>query len=305
LGVGWALLSSTLGWSRFTMDWIAPFGDIFINLLKLIAVPLVLFSIISGVAGMSDVTKLGRLGIRTLLIYLATTMTAVLIGLAIVNIAKPGALADDDQRLRNRIDYELWVRETTGVERPLDGQCFSCEEVNRAVVEQVMAARQAGGADDWIGEKVQQARATKDAGPLQFLVDMVPSNIFLSFNNTLMLQVIFFAIFFGITLLMIPGDRAGPVTAFMNGCNEVFMKMVDLVMEAAPFFVFALMAGVVARMAGDDPGAVVELFKGLAGYGVTVVVGLAILLFLIYPVLLSVVLRRNVYGRFLRAISPA
>ncbi|MCB0817666.1 MAG: dicarboxylate/amino acid:cation symporter [Flavobacteriales bacterium] len=305
LGVGWALLSSTLGWSRFTMDWIAPFGDIFINLLKLIAVPLVLFSIISGVAGMSDVTKLGRLGIRTLLIYLATTMTAVLIGLAIVNIAKPGALADDDQRLRNRIDYELWVRETTGVERPLDGQCFSCEEANRAVVEQVMAARQAGGADDWIGEKVQQARATKDAGPLQFLVDMVPSNIFLSFNNTLMLQVIFFAIFFGITLLMIPGDRAGPVTAFMNGCNEVFMKMVDLVMEAAPFFVFALMAGVVARMAGDDPGAVVELFKGLAGYGVTVVVGLAILLFLIYPVLLSLVLRRNVYGRFLRAISPA
>ena len=305
LGVGWALLSSTLGWSRFTMDWIAPFGDIFINLLKLIAVPLVLFSIISGVAGMSDVTKLGRLGIRTLLIYLATTMTAVLIGLAIVNIAKPGALADDDQRLRNRIDYELWVRETTGVERPLDGQCFSCEEANRAVVEQVMAARQAGGADDWIGEKVQQARATKDAGPLQFLVDMVPSNIFLSFNNTLMLQVIFFAIFFGITLLMIPGDRAGPVTAFMNGCNEVFMKMVDLVMEAAPFFVFALMAGVVARMAGDDPGAVVELFKGLAGYGATVVVGLAILLFLIYPVLLSVVLRRNVYGRFLRAISPA
>ena len=305
LGVGWALLSSTLGWSRFTMDWIAPFGDIFINLLKLIAVPLVLFSIISGVAGMSDVTKLGRLGIRTLLIYLATTMTAVLIGLVIVNVAKPGALADDDQRLRNRIDYELWVRETTGVERPLDGQCFSCDEANRAVVEQVMAARQAGGADDWIGEKVQQAKATKDAGPLQFLVDMVPSNIFLSFNNTLMLQVIFFAIFFGITLLMIPGDRAGPVTAFMNGCNEVFMKMVDLVMEAAPFFVFALMAGVVARMAGDDPGAVVELFKGLAGYGVTVVVGLAILLFLVYPVLLSLVLRRNVYGRFLRAISPA
>src|SRR5690606_26039675 len=106
----------------------------------------------------------------------------------------------------------------------------------------------------------------KKQGPLQFRVDIVPSNIFLSFNNTLMLQVIFFAIFFGIMLLLVPASSSGPVNAFMIGCNDVFMKMVEVVMMAAPYFVFALMTGVVARMAGDDPAAVAELFKGLAGY---------------------------------------
>ena len=92
----------------------------------------------------------------------------------------------------------------------------------------------------------------------------------------LMLQVIFFAIFFGIVLLMIPATTAAPVIALMNGLNEVFMKMVDVVMKAAPWFVFALMAGVVSRIAGDDPAAVVELFKSLAGYSITVVLGLAL-----------------------------
>ncbi|MCB0794788.1 MAG: dicarboxylate/amino acid:cation symporter [Flavobacteriales bacterium] len=304
LGVGWALLSSRLGWSAFTIDWIAPFGDIFINLLKLIAVPLVLFSIISGVAGMSDVTKLGKLGVRTLLIYLATTMTAILVGLALVNLIRPGEMADDEQRLRNRIDYELWVASEGSVERPIDGVCMSCDPAN---TELVQAVREARGSEEgeWVSEKIDQASRTKEQGPLQFLVDMVPSNIFLSFNNTLMLQVIFFAIFFGITLLLIPGEKAGPVVGFMNGCNEVFMKMVDLVMEAAPFFVFALMAGVVARMSGDDPGAAIELFKGLSAYGLVVLLGLALILFVIYPIALSLVLRRNVYGRFFKSMGPA
>jgi Na+/H+-dicarboxylate symporter len=91
----------------------------------------------------------------------------------------------------------------------------------------------------------------------------------------------------------------------MNGCNEVFMKLVDVIMMAAPFFVFALMTGVVARMAGDNPASVLELFKSLAGYAITVVLGLLIILFVIYPVLMSLLTRRNVYRHFLRAMSPA
>ena len=304
-GVAWALLSSFLGWSRFTIDWIAPFGDIFINLLKLIAVPLVLFSIIAGVAGMSDITKLGKLGFRTLAIYIGTTMVAITIGLLVVNIIQPGRFTDDTQRLRNRIDYELWVQQTAHVDRPLDGICMSCDPANRELVAQVAEARQSTPPDEWVTGKVEAAISTKEQGPLQFLVDMVPSNIFLSFNNSLMLQVIFFAIFFGITLLYIPEGSKGPVVGLVNGMNDVFMKMVDLVMQAAPYFVFALMAGVVARLAGDDVGAVGELFKGLAGYGVTVLLGLALVLFVIYPVLLSTVLRRNVIKRFFKAMSPA
>ena len=304
-GTGWAVMSSFLGWSSFTMDWIAPFGDIFINLLKLIAIPLVLFSIISGVSGLSDITKLGRTGLGMLALYLTTTFIAVSIGLLVVNVIKPGEFADDAQRLKNRITYELWVNDTPSVEKPKDGRCLSCDPANKAIVAEVTAAQGRVPADAKIASVMDQARNTKQSSPLQFLVDMVPSNIFLSFNNALMLQVIFFAIFFGIVLLMIPAEAAGPVSALMNGLNEVFMKMVDVVMKAAPWFVFALMAGVVSRIAGDDPAAVIELFKSLAGYSITVVIGLALVVFVIYPTVMTMLMRRNVFRRFLKAIAPA
>ncbi len=302
-GVGYAILSSFLGWSEFNLRWIDPFGTIFINLLKLIAVPLVLFSIITGVAGMGEVAKLGRLGIRTLALYLGTTVIAVGIGLLAVNLMNPGTWGDDDKRIANRINYELWVQETAHVDRPLDGKCLGCEPEYRALRDSIATVRGNTEPNDWAraGEAVKGVKP----GPLQFLVDIVPSNIFLSFNETLMLQVIFFAIFFGIMLLMIPAASAAPVNAFMSGCNDIFMKMVEVVMMAAPYFVFALMTGVVARMAGDDPGAVLELFKGLAGYMLCVVAGLALIVFVIYPALMTAMMRRNVFRRFLRAMSPA
>ena len=305
LGIVWAILSSTLGWTAFTLDWIAPFGDIFINLLKLIAIPLVLFSIISGVSGLSDVAKLGRTGLGMLGLYLITTVIAVSIGLLMVNLIKPGEMANDDQRIRNRITYELWVNNTPSVDKPKDGRCLSCDPANKRIVDEVLAARQQTTPDAWLTSKVEQARSTTSTSPLQFLVDMVPSNIFLSFNDALMLQVIFFAIFFGVVLLLIPATSATPVISLVNGLNDVFMTMVDVVMKAAPFFVFALMAGVVSRIAGDDPSAVVQLFKSLAGYSVTVVLGLALVVFVVYPTAMTVLMRRNVFRRFLKAISPA
>ena len=108
-GVVWALLSSYLGFSGFTVDYVLPFGDIFINLLKLIAVPLVLFSIITGVTGLSDVSSLGRIGFKTVVIYLTTTVIAITVGLTLVNLIKPGTSTAGDQRIVNRISYELWV----------------------------------------------------------------------------------------------------------------------------------------------------------------------------------------------------
>ncbi len=305
LGIGWAVLSSFLGWSRFTLDWLAPFGDIFINLLKLIAVPLVLFSIISGVSGLSDLSKLGRTGLGMLALYLTTTFVAITVGLVLVNLVRPGEWGDDDQRLRNRITYELWVNNTPTVEKPKDGKCLSCEPANRSLVEEVATGQGQVAPDAWLTGKLEQTKAVTQPGPLKFLVDMVPSNIFLSFNDALMLQVIFFALFFGVVLVMLPASSSGPVAALVNGMNEVFMKMVDVVMKAAPFFVFALMAGVVSRIAGDDPGAVLQLFKSLAGYSLTVVLGLAIVVFLIYPLTMSLLMRRNIFIRFLKAISPA
>lgn len=305
LGVIYAIIAASLGWGSFTRDWIAPFGDIFINLLKLIAVPLVLFSIISGVAGMSDVTRLGNLGIRTLGLYLATTVIAVGLGLLVVNLIKPGRTSDDDLRLRNRINYELWVTETSGVDRPLDGRCFMCETENAALVQEIRTARSTEVPDEWVQRALQSAESTKARGPLQFLVDIVPDNIFLSFTTSSMLQVIFFGIFFGIMLLMIETKFSDPVIGFVNGANEVFMKMVEVVMRAAPFFVFALMAGVIARMAGDDPAAVIGIFKALLTYSITVLIGLVIIVVVIYPSILSLFMRKPIFKKFARAISPA
>ncbi|MFT7377026.1 MAG: Na+/H+-dicarboxylate symporter, partial [Sphingobacteriales bacterium] len=129
LGVIWALLSSYLGWSKFTIDWISPFGTIFINVLKLIAVPLVLFSIIKGITGLTDASSLGRMGMKTLLMYLITTITAVSLGLTLVNVFQPGTLMGEGQRLENRKNYELFVAQTDGVEL-IDNQVLSEGSLN-------------------------------------------------------------------------------------------------------------------------------------------------------------------------------
>ncbi|MEQ9304026.1 MAG: cation:dicarboxylase symporter family transporter, partial [Marinoscillum sp.] len=259
LGVVYAFISSAMGWNEFTINWIDPFGTIFIRLLKFIAVPLVLFSIISGVSGLSDVTKLGRIGAKTLGIYLVTTVSAVAIGLFLVNIVKPGDYIDQDSRVKNRIAYELWVNETTGV-KPKDSKDFLSDPQYEEVVAEVTNNPDYTTPKADVSDKMEAAAETKDAPPLQFIVDMVPENIIESIaNNKLMLQVIFFAIFFGITLVLIPGESAKPVIEFINGINEVFLKMVELVMKAAPFFVFALLAGVIAKMA-DTPAEVFEIF---------------------------------------------
>ena len=305
LGVIFALLSSWLGWSEFTINWIDPFGKIFINLLKLIAVPLVLFSIIKGISGLTDVSRLGRMGAKTLFMYLITTVSAVGLGLVLVNIIQPGTLLDDEQRIDNRLAYEVWVESRADVELK-DGQCFMCRPELSDRTTSAREVLKAEPIDAKVASKMQSARKTKDAGPLQFLVDMVPSNIFLSLNNNgLMLQVIFFAIFFGLTLLMIPKEQAQPMIMFVDSANEVFLKMVDIVMKGAPFFVFALLAGVISKMAGDDPGAVIEIFKGLGWYSLTVVIGLGLLVFVLYPTLATLFIKNVNYTGFFKAISPA
>ena len=105
LGVVWAISSSYLGWSEFTLNWIDPWGKIFINLLKMIAVPIVLFSLIKGVSELADISKLGRLGFKTLGIYVVTTVIAVTLGLSLVNIFKPGNALSQGQKIENRIQY--------------------------------------------------------------------------------------------------------------------------------------------------------------------------------------------------------
>lgn len=304
VGIIYAFISSSLGWNKFTIDWIDPFGQIFIRLLKFIAVPLVLFSIISGISGLSDISRLGKMGLKTLVLYLITTVSAVSVGLFLVNSVKPGTHMEEDQRIKNRISYELWAN-ANGIDLK-DGKNLLADPDYRDLVAEVSNNPDYDYDQDVnVKSRMQSAAATKGAGPLQFIVDMVPENIILSIsNNRLMLQVIFFAIFFGITLVLIPRERAQPVIDFISSINSVFLKMVELVMRAAPFFVFALLAGVIAKMA-DTPREVFEIFKGLGSYSITLTVGLAFMVFIFYPLIATIFIKKINYPRFFRNISPA
>ena len=310
-GVVFAIISANAGWSAFTLDWIAPWGRIFINLLKLIAVPMVLFSIIMGVVSLGDTSKLGRMGAKTLGMYLITTFFAVGVGLVLVNLLQPGTVMDEDQRVDNRIRYELWVESTPGVEI-LDGKDYLNDPNYKTNVNRVAAQSEAEAEALKDNKKLQAKMATRDqqkeSGPLQFLEDMVPSNLFYALHKgngkSEMLQIIFFAIFFGVVLIMIPKDKATPVIKVVDGLNEIFVKMVIVVMRAAPFFVFALLAGTVSDLAGDDPKAVLEIFKGLSWYSIVVVIGLMLMVVLVYP-MLAKFLARIGYGHFFKSMGAA
>lgn len=303
-GICWALLSSSLGWSEFTINWIDPFGTIFIKLLKMIAVPLILFSIISGIASLPDTSRLGKLGAKTIAAYIGTTVLAVSTGLFLVNLIQPGKTIDMDERVNNRISYELWAQEE-GVEI-LDGKCFLCDDKYADKVAKIQATGAYAEVDAKVIEKMETVKSTKSSGPLQFLIDFIPSNVIKSIgSNSVMLQVIFFALFFGIALTFIPKEKAQPVIAFVDGANEIFLKMVDWIMQAAPFFVFALLAGTVSKMAGNDPSAVVEIFKGLSWYSLVVVLGLAVMIFGFYPLFIKIWAKGLSYFDFLKGINSA
>jgi Na+/H+-dicarboxylate symporter len=311
LGVIYSFISSSLGWNSFTVDWIDPFGKIFIRILKFIAVPLVLFSIISGVASLKDVTTLGRMGAKTLLFYLATTVFAIGVGLLLVNVIKPGNFIEEEQRIKNRVKYELWVEETTGG-LPKDGRSFLKDPKFKTQLESALSMseidelkKKVSDTPDKVKDRVKTANKTKNDGPLKFVVDMVPENVILSVsNNKLMLQVIFFAIFFGLTLALLPRERTKTLVELIDATNDVFLKMVDLIMKAAPFFVFCLLAGVIARMA-DTPGEVLEIFKSLSSYSITVVLGLGFMIFGVYPLIGKLFVKSFIYSKFFKDISPS
>jgi len=304
LGIIWALISSSLGWSTFTINWIAPFGTIFINLLKLIAVPLVLFSIINGVAGIGDPSSLGRMGGKTLLSYLITTLLAVGVGLILVNIVKPGERIEESSRIDNRISYELWAQ-SEGIAIK-DGISFLGKPEYKDRVEAMTRKEQSKTTNEAVNSGLKTVAKNEKSGPLKPLVDLVPSNVFKSLtDNGSMLQIIFFSLFFGISLLFIPESKSAPVMQFVDGAMEVFLKMIDIVMQTAPFFVFALLAGVISKMAGDDVGKVVEIFKGLSWYSITVFVGLLLMVFFIYPLIVRLLVKVIPYKGFFKAMGLA
>ena len=301
LGIVYAWMSIQFGWNEFTLNWIQPFGDIFINLLKLIAVPLVLFSIISGVASLGDMRKLGRMGIKTLALYLTTTMFAVIVGLTLVNVFKPGDHASETLREANRIRYELW-RDANDIVR-LDEINFTQNPEFEEIVATIKS--ESTEHNEWVSDKLTKADKTKNSGPLQALVDVVPKNIFQSLSDMQMLQIIFFAIFFGVVVTGLKDEQKGTVVRAVVALNEVFVQMVWVVMKIMPLFVFALMAGQIVKAAGTDPEHFQQLLTFLLRYSLVVVLGLAIMAFLIYPLIITLFVKKMTWKQFTSGMRDA
>ncbi len=257
-GVLFAFILIQFAWGKdIIVDWIKPFGTIFINLLKLIAVPLILASLIKGISDLKDISKLSKMGGRTIGLYILTTVIAVSIGLVIVNIIKPGSFISEQTRTELVASYTA--------------------DAN---------------------SKIEAANKQSEVGPLQSLIDIVPDNIIkASADNGNMLQVIFFAVIFGIAMILLPEDKSKPVKDFFDSFNEIILKMIDLIMLFSPFGVFALLAAIVA----ESPS--LDLFKALGMYGLTVIIGL-ILVMSFYLFLVKVFAKKSPKF-FINGIYPA
>ena len=303
LGGVYAWFAVANNWIHFTMDYINPFGNIFINLLKMIAVPLVLFSIISGIISLKDITQLGRMGIKTLCLYLVTTLFSVSLGLVYVNIVKPGENQSLEIRTEKRIEYEIWLSENPHVERVDDINFLSDPNFSEKIAE-VRARIKGEEITGWVADKVNKRAKEKTKGPLSALEDVFSSNIFRSLTDSKMLQIIFFGILFGAVLSIIPKEKAKPVMDLVEGLNEVFVKMVMVIMKAMPFFVFALMAGQIVKAAGSDPDKFTELMKFYLWYGGVVIAGLVTMAFIFYPIIVKIFTGLG-FRKFLRSVKDA
>ena len=264
LGLVYGVVAASAGWGQFTSDWVAPFGTIFLNLLQLIAVPLILASLIVGVASLGDLEQLSRIGGKTLGIYILTTTIALVIGLVLVNTLQPGRTVPQEMR--------------TQLEQKYQGD---------------------------IEQNMEVAEQAEGRGPLQPLVDIVPSNFFESASdNGNMLQVVFVALFLGVVLLLLPGEKSEPLLAVFDSLFEAIIKAVEIIMLTAPVGVFGLLADAITSIAAESPADLASLLGALGFYCLTVVIGLAIMVFVVYPIFMRLFTSISIADYF-RAIAPA
>ncbi|MGE0017880.1 MAG: dicarboxylate/amino acid:cation symporter [Bacteroides sp.] len=257
-GIATGMLFISFGQGEVVQLWIKPWGNIFIRMLQLIAVPLVLVSLIKGVTGIEDIRRFSQIGLKALLIYMSTTVCAILVGLALVLSVKPGNFVD------------------------------------AAVASQMKESYQ-----HVVNEKMSAAESTSEQGPLSFLNDIVPDNLFAaSSNNSKMLQVIFFAIFFGIAAISLPKEKTKAVLKVVDSLYDIILKMVDYIIRFAPYGVFALMAALVA-----DNSSNLSIFAALGMYTLTVIAGLLLLIFVFYPLLIHLFTRIQT-KHFIRSMYP-
>lgn len=263
-GLIWGIIASLVGWQAFTLDYIQPFGTIFIRMLQLVAIPLVIASLIVGITNLNDLTRLSRMGGKTIGIYMVTTVLAITIGLTVVNIFEPGRVLPEETRESLFASYQ----------ESLEGQ----EEAATELLER---------------------------SPVQFIVDIVPSNFFAAASdNANMLQIVFVALIIGIGLMQIPEEKANILVDFFDSLNDVVIRIVGMIMKIAPYGVFALIATVIVDLGGEDLQGTLEILQALLMYGLVVVAGLLLHVAIVYTTLFKLFSGMSMLN-FLRGIRPA
>lgn len=276
LGTIYGVLAAAQGWGGFVSDWVAPFGTIFINGLKLIAVPLILASLVTGVASLSDLKKLSRIGGKTIGIYIATTAVAVTLGLFIVNALDPGLAVPQEMRAELEAEYAT----------DAEGRMASAANAEARGPLQVLV--------DLVPDNFFAAIT---AGTRLFGGDGFS-------NEASTLQVVFVALLLGIGLIQVPPERAKPLLSVFESLNDVVIKLVDVIMLMAPVGVFALIAATITSLAGDDVGRIIALLGALGYYCIAVLAGLALHTLITYPLMLRVFTPMKL-GTFFSGIGPA
>ncbi|MFW6102019.1 MAG: dicarboxylate/amino acid:cation symporter, partial [Bacteroidota bacterium] len=211
LGILWGLAAVFLGLKEFTLDWIKPFGTIFLDLLKLIAVPLIFVSLVKGISSLTDISRLSRMGLKTIGLYLISTLIATTLGLGLVNTLEPGDTFPKEKQAELQERYEVDIEEKE----------LTAQQVQEQSPLQFLV--------DMVPENIVNAAS----------------------NNQNMLQIIFFAILFAIAMVLIPEEKIKTVKDFFDGINEVILKIIDFIMKFAPYGVFALLAALIVEFSGE------------------------------------------------------
>ncbi len=246
-------------------DWVSPFGTIFINLLKLIAVPLVIISLLKGISDLKDMTSLSRIGGRTIVLYLCTTVVAVILGLTLVNLFQPGSVVSVETLSELSQDYQSTV----------------VEKLENAEIDEEKGPLQFF--IDLVPQNIFSATG----------------------NNANMLQVIFFVAFFAICLLMLPEEKQKPLKLLFDTINDVMLKMVDVIMWIAPFAVVALIASLVAETSNGELFWALLGYASVLLFGMALLLGFYVLLVKLYTGMSPVKFLRGILPAQLVAFSTS
>jgi len=240
-------------WLEESANFVEPIGKAFIRLIKMVIVPLVFASLLVGTASLGDIRKLGRIGIKSVIFFVVSTIAAIVIGLSIANIVQPGSGLDESAEVVLLQNFQSLAKENVAI-------------------------------------------ASKAPSIVDIFLNIMPANPIQSMVEGNMLQVIFFALFMGIGLSLLPSTKVEPVIKFFTGINEIMIKIVEIVVRVAPYGVFALLAGIIGQFG-------FEILKLLLNYTIVTILGLTILYF-IYPVVVTFFSHVS-FRTFIKGIFPA